>query len=388
MMSPSPTTARFSNPILSLSTWVWRFRIPILLFFVSRALLLIFNAYVTPVDGITGGTPWLRWDATYYMALAEQGYYASADSHATVAFFPLYSVFIRLIAPLVGIRAGTLIISNVALFGAFIMMQLLAEREGLRRSEQTWAIVYLFLYPLGFFLSAGYAESLFLLFTMGCAYAARTHRWTWAICLGMLATLTRITGVLMFGVLVLEWAAMHSVTLSNIHKKETWAALRQGWRTNGWVMVGALGIPLTLLSFMIYMGIYFGSIFAFIDAHHSVRGASSLMRPIEDVIRVITLQTARFDIISGFGALGMVLVLLPRVFRGRASYGWYFLLSAIIPLSTGLISYMRLIGGVFPLYLALGKTKQSPLVFALVNGGMLIIQLLALNLFFTGKFVA
>jgi hypothetical protein len=333
--------------------------------------------------------PWLRWDALYYTSLAQNGYTFALDTHSTAAFFPLYPAFIRLFAPLVGgVGHAALLVSNGALLGVFILMSLLAEREGLRRSAQLWTLAYLCLYPMAFFLSAGYAESLFLLFTLGSAYAARTTRWTWAIALAMLATLTRITGVLMIGVIALEWAATHGFTLSAFRQREAWVGLQRGWRTEGWVLIAALGIPLALLSFMIYMGVHFGSMFAFIEAHNSVRGDSSLMRPIQDLIKVLTLQTPRFDIITGAGALMLMIVLLPRIFQLRSSYGWYVLLSALIPLSTGLISYMRLMGGVFPIYLALGENKQSPLVFTLLNGLMLLIQFFALRIYFAGGFVA
>lgn len=372
---------------------MWRFRLPILLFVLSRVLLLVFQAYTLPASAraidMPWTEPWLRWDAIYYTSLAQDGYTLAIETHSTAAFFPLYPALIRLFTPLVGsVGTAALLVSNTALLGVFIMLQVLADREGLTKGAQARAMAFLFLYPMGFFLSAGYAESLFLFLTLGSAYAARTSRWTWAIALAMFATLTRITGVLMVGVIALEWAATHGFTLSKIRQREAWAALGRGWRAEGWVLLAALGVPLALLSFMVYMGLNFGSMTAFIEAHNSVRGESSLMRLIEDIIKVLTLQTRRFDIISGVGAFALALVMLPVVFRLRGSYGWYFLLSAIIPLSTGLISYMRLLGGVFPLYLVLGQVKPSPLGVAGIYGSMLLLQFFTLTVYFSGGFVA
>lgn len=333
--------------------------------------------------------PWLRWDAIYYTSLAQDGYTLSLEIHSTAAFFPLYPALIRLVTPLAGsVGAAALWVSNLSLLGVFIMMQVLAEHEGLSRGAQLRAMGVLALYPMGFFLSAGYAESLFLLLTISSAYAARTQRWAWAIGLAMLATVTRITGVLMVGVIALEWAASHGFVLKNIAQRSAWSALVRGWRADGWVVLGLLGVPLALLSFMVYMGNNFGSITAFIDAHNSVRGVSSLARPIQDFIDVFTLQEHRFDIITGAGAFLMALVMIPLAFRLRGSYGWYFALSAVIPLSTGLISYMRLIGGVFPLYLVLGQIRPTPITVALLYGAMVLVQIFALMGFFGGGFVA
>lgn len=355
--------------------------------------MILFQAFIITKGGrpaaVPWTEPWLRWDALYYSSIAENGYTYSPDTHSAAAFFPLYPALMRVTAPVTGgTDSAALLISNLALLGALMMVQVLAEHEGFSAAARTRAMLYLLVYPMGFFLGAGYAESLFLLLTIACAYAARTHRWAWAIALGMLATLTRVTGVLMVGVIGLEWAASHGFSLSHIRQRETWRALGRGLRAEGWVILAALGIPLALVSFMLYLGINFGSPMLFIEAHASVRGNFDLTRVVTDVIKVLTRQTPRFDIITGAGALFLVVVLLPRSFRLRGSYGWYFLLSALIPLTTGLISFMRLMGGVFPLYFALAETPLSPRGHLVVMVAMVLLQMFALLIFFGGGFVA
>ena len=380
--------------MLSLSAWVRRFKIPIGLFIASRLILIIFQASaISSSDKAAAASwtePWLRWDATYYTSIAQNGYTFAPETHSSVAFFPLYPALMRVVAPFIGgsVDAAALLISSLALLGALIALQLLAEREGLYSAVRARTMVYLVTYSMGFFLVAAYAESLFLLFTIGCMYFARGQRWTWAIVLGMLATLTRITGVLMVGVVLLEWAASHGFTLSQIHKRETWAALGRGLRAEGWVPLAALGIPLALASYMLYLAIYFGTPMAFLQAHGSVRGDFDFTRVITDVVKVLTRQTPRFDIMTGVGTLFVVLLLLPRIVKMRASYAWYFVLSALIPLTTGLISYMRLMGGVFPLYFALAETELSPRGHAIAMSALVILQILALVVFFNGGFVA
>ena len=53
------------------------------------------------------------------------------------------------------------------------------------------------LFPMSFFFSAVYSESLFLALSIGAVYAARRERWMWAGLLGMLAATTRSAGVLL-----------------------------------------------------------------------------------------------------------------------------------------------------------------------------------------------
>jgi hypothetical protein len=59
------------------------------------------------------------------------------------------------------------------------------------------AVIYLAIGPLSFFLQAVYTESLFLLLSLACFVFAREGRWRLAGVMGLLATLTRSTGVIL-----------------------------------------------------------------------------------------------------------------------------------------------------------------------------------------------
>jgi len=377
----------------SVSAGVRRFQIPIALFIASRLILIAFQAFIISKGGRPAAMPWtepwLRWDASYYISIAENGYTFSPEIHSTAAFFPMYPALIKLVSGVTGnADSAAFLVSNLALLGTLMMVQLLAEHEGFSAGGRVRAMLYVLLYPMGLFLSAAYSESVFLLLTLACAYFARTRQWTGAIVLGMIATLTRTTGVLMVGVIWLEWAASHGFNLSRIRQGEAWAALRRGFANEGWVPVAALGIPLALVSFMVYMAVYFGSPLTFLNAHASVRGGFDLTRLGSDIIRTLTLKTIRFDIITGTGMLVLTALLLPRTFKLRGSYGWYVLLSALIPLTTGLVSYMRLMGGVFPLYFAFAENDSAPRTHLIRMSVMVFLQILALQVFFGGGFVA
>lgn len=146
-----------------------------------------------PFGGVVDAlvAPAARWDTVWYLAIAHDGY----RDPARTAFFPLYPLLVRAVAGVVRspVLAGVAV-SLVALLVALYFVHRLAELElGPRAAGIAVALVALF--PMSFFLSAVYAESLFLALAVGAFYAARRERWAWAGVLGALAAATRSTGV-------------------------------------------------------------------------------------------------------------------------------------------------------------------------------------------------
>lgn len=374
--------------------WVQFLAVPIGIFIASRIALIVFQAVVISMGGkaaiVPWTDPWLRWDALFYTSIAESGYTFSTEVYSSAPFFPLYPTLVRFIAPVVGgVQNAALWVSNLSLLGAMIALYALTRHETGRQDDGRRAIMYLILYPMACFFTAGYAESLFLLTTIGCMYFARTRRWIPAIIVGMLASVTRISGGLMLGVIWLEWASSHGVYLTQIHKRTTWATLWNGWRSNGWVIVASLGIPLMLLSFMAYMNVQYGSWTAFVDAHAAWRGQASFQTTLRELGAVLSGQTDLFHLRLGTVALiGLIFLIIPA-FRLRASYGWYLMLSGLMPLASGLYSYMRVVGGIFPIFLvlAIGLPANRRLHIILMNI-LLLMQVFILWLFLNGGFIS
>ncbi len=86
--------------------------------------------------------------------------------------------------------------SNVALVAGLVVLYRLTALE-LSESAARRAVLYLCVFPTGFFLFAPYTESLFLALTVGALYAARRRAWAAAAGLAVLAALTRSPGVLL-----------------------------------------------------------------------------------------------------------------------------------------------------------------------------------------------
>lgn len=140
--------------------------------------------------------PGARWDSVWYLSIAEDGYGDSADG-AKAAFYPLYPLLAKVAGWLVGSPLlGGLVVSCACFVGALALLRRLAAIElGERDARGTVLLVAFF--PTAFFFSAVYAESLFLLLSVGTVLAARQGRWAWAGVLGGLAAMTRNSGVLL-----------------------------------------------------------------------------------------------------------------------------------------------------------------------------------------------
>ncbi len=149
-------------------------------------------------------SPLARWDAVWYLGIADSGY-GDADSPRT-AFFPLYPLLARGAGELGGGSRGAVLlaaygVSLAALLAAMVLLYRLTALELGRRAAAP-ALLLLCVFPASLFLGAPYAESLFLLCSVGAFYAARTGHWAWAGLAGAAASATRSAGVLLLVPLV------------------------------------------------------------------------------------------------------------------------------------------------------------------------------------------
>lgn len=146
-----------------------------------------------------------RWDAGFYVSIAEEGYSLEGEPFPSVGFFPLLPLAMRAVAVLTGdvVPAGIFISNLALLLAGWVIFRLVELRAGTAVASRT--VWYLLIFPTAFFGSAIYTESLFLFLTAGALYLARRGAWESAALLGFLAALTRLVGVVMAPVLLVEW---------------------------------------------------------------------------------------------------------------------------------------------------------------------------------------
>src|SRR4051812_10898468 len=158
------------------------------------------HPYGTGLDALFA--PLARWDAVWYLGVAHGGY-----DGASTAFFPLYPLLVRALAPGGDPRAllfAAYFVSLVSLAGAFFLVRRLVELE-LGPVIARRSLLLLAFFPGALWLGAPYAESLFLLLSVGALYAARTGHWAWAGVCAALASGTRSAGIVLLVPLALMW---------------------------------------------------------------------------------------------------------------------------------------------------------------------------------------
>lgn len=136
--------------------------------------------------------PWYRWDTVHYLDIASQGYFKEFLS----VWPPLYPGLIRLLSA-TGMSSllSAIFISNICALLVMILLFRISE-EILPGSGEN-VVLCLVIYPLAFFLVAAYTESVYLIFSLVSLWMAHKGRFVWAGILALLATLTRLQGVIL-----------------------------------------------------------------------------------------------------------------------------------------------------------------------------------------------
>ncbi len=153
---------------------------------------------------------WVQWDAPHYLKLAEQWYSAPGalgeNDHLMLVFFPLFPLLLRGLRYVFGdtLLAAVLLNTACTMGSACLLYRLTARYYGARRAR--WAVAYLLLNPLSLFLGAPYGEAIFLLLTLAAIDAANRRRYLWAGVWGALSAYTRVLGLVVLGVILLEGA--------------------------------------------------------------------------------------------------------------------------------------------------------------------------------------
>jgi hypothetical protein len=233
------------------------FRDITLLFLVSRLLFLL-ATYISiplfpipPKDHPSYSVPfqklleaWNQWDAANYVKIAQFGYQIGHDPHQKYnlfAFFPLYPYTTHLLGYVLDnyMLAG-IILSNLAFYGATLVIYALAMDASQDAQVARRTILYLTFFPTAFFLFAAYNEAFFLFFCASALLAMRRRLWLVAALIGCLAALTRSAGVLLAIPYLWEWWCSRD-------KNKPFFSLK--WMVN---LAPILLIPVGIILYMLY----------------------------------------------------------------------------------------------------------------------------------------
>lgn len=290
-------------------------------------------------------------DVNHYMGISQEGYGrepfdVNSRRSQTFAFFPLLPMLLWVLRQ---ITSDSMLwgaaLCNLFFFLALVFLYRLTLAFGYDDSVARRAIFYLAAFPVSYFFSAPFTESLFMFFTVASFYAAKRERWWVAGVVGMLASATRLTGVLLVpALLVLSWQMYRSLQI----KKILWLLL----------------IPFGLFAYMFYSWRLSGDALAFIHASAAWgrKPTIFLLTPL------ITYLLHPYEIVAGwhFNLLNASCALLCfyciyiLVRRREWALAAYTVMSVVIPLSTGVLqSLERYTMGFFPVFIGLAIAARS-----------------------------
>ena len=191
------------------NSWWSRWRVPILAWGVSRALVILLAVLVERWLGATSlsndrSVPTsLRllgsWDTSWYIDIARNGYdhYTGLVGvvFTNLAFFPLLPMVMW-----VGIRTSMnpfiwgFVVSNLAFFGAVVGLHRLTwdRRDLAFANRATWVFAFS---PPAIYASLAYTDGLLIALAIGAALAATRGRWYIAGLASAFAALTRPQGI-------------------------------------------------------------------------------------------------------------------------------------------------------------------------------------------------
>jgi Gpi18-like mannosyltransferase len=289
---------------------------------------------------------WSNFDGEHYLNIAQNGY-----GYGEQAFFPLYPWLIKSISTFLGHSLFSynligLVLSNTTFFIALWGLYKLARLD-YDENVTTLFLLLLLFFPTSFYFGSVYTESLFLALTVWSFYFARKKRWFSASILGGVSSATRVLGIFLFPVLLIEfWSG-----------KE-----KKNWRD----LLPLLIIPLGLFSYMYYSYVNFDDPLKFVH----VLPTFGEQRQITPVVLPQVFYRYIFKIFPNINyhyfpvvfttflefavaTLFLVLVIL-TFYKTRLSYAVFSLLAYLIPTFSGSFSSLpRYVIVIFPAFMVL-----------------------------------
>lgn len=281
---------------------------------------------------------WHRWDTTWYLLIADVGYQADDRS---AAFFPLYPMLVRGIAPLVpgNTIVAALMVSSLACIAALTLIhRLTTSALGIDDARRT--VFYLLAFPTAFFLLAAYNESLFIALAVGSLYCMHRGRWWWAGALAGAASATRLAGILLGLAFIYEYLRQRGFS----------------WRRIRLDALAMVLVPAGLLGYMAYCQYLFGNPLAFLKAQEAWSRAdfSWPWITVGRIMEMLSTTDSYFqpddirniaNLAAAIGALALLVLALVGPWRLGGDFAYLVIFAAavvLLPLTHPLATYYPL----------------------------------------------
>jgi Gpi18-like mannosyltransferase len=290
-------------------------------------------------------------DGAHYLELGRRGYrhapFDITNNHSQAfAYFPLHPLLLWLLGHVVkdDILWGAAL-CNVFFFLALVLLYKLTLAFGYDDSVATRTIFYLGAFPVSYFFSVPYSESLFVLLTVASFYAARRENWWLAGVIGLFASAARVTGVLLFpALLIFSWQMYRSLQVKRV--------------------LGLLLVPFGLFAYMFYSWWLSGEALAFKHAYEAW-GRKPTLFFLGPLIKYLihpqnVVETWNVQLLNAACVVLCFICIYILARRRQWALAVYTLISIILPLSSGMMqSIERHTMGFFPVFMALGMAVKS-----------------------------
>jgi len=329
---------------------------------------------------------WANFDGEHYLSIAMYGY-----KDLQSAFFPAYPIIINFFSHLFGTGITSYLWSGIITSNLLFILSLILLWKVVRLDYSTKiakvVIVLMLVFPASFFFGAVYTESLFLCSSLLTYYLYRKEKYFLAGFVGILMTLTRLYGVLVIFMILVD-VIKNKVNLVKFIKEKIYL-----------IGLSFLGI----ISYMLFSLAKYNDPFAFYNLQTLVgehRSLNLVFLPqvfYRYLIKIIPNLDFNFfpvvftTFLEVLVALLFLVIIIFSFKKIRWDYWTYIVLGFLVPSLTGSFSSLpRYVLVLFPafIYLALSLEKRKNYIVIGIYILLSIIAITAQMLFVRGYFVS
>lgn len=357
------------------------FRFVVVVWLTSRFLVWIagYTGYVMfvghpeHVDMVAGlqGISWMgQWDGGWYNAIIGEGYRYEAGKESSVAFFPLYPLLVKGLMVMTGNATITGIVMNHLLFFVALYLFVRLLKKKCVGDEATMAATWLLaVYPGAMYFSFHYTESLYLTLVLAVFYFCEKGVIKYAVPFAILASATRVTGAITWGIVGLYWMRECGWRpgVRDVVGDYRRIALKmcERWGTTALVLL----CPLGLMAYMWYLYTEFGDPLVFLKAQAGwgreqwgtvyvliknilAVGEAVFLKGELDIKMLRRAYELLFTLIALFAAVKVWKKLGPE-------YALYVIVSLLLATSSAITSNIRYVAVLFPVFIYLGMVLPA-----------------------------
>jgi hypothetical protein len=296
------------------------------------------------------------WDGTHYIYNAAFGFPKGVFIHgeykgAALAFYPLYSLLLRVGRPLgVSYTATGLALSFMAALAAAALLWVLVRDWADRATADAAVVLFAFL-PGASVLSLLYAEGVMLAAVMGCLIALHRQRWVLAGLLGAVATAARPNAIVV--VACAAWGAAVALRDGRTRDGRT-----RGWRARAAPLAAPVIASLGAVAYHLYLWRHTGEASAWLHVQRD--GWHERFTPLSIVHFAIHLGQKPFvfqaySVLAGTAFAAVALVLLVRARPPATWLIWTVGVLFLVVTSNNLGARPRFVLTAFPLLVPLAE---------------------------------